>query len=174
MLTYFAMWLKFFDKKRKTKTKRWSLFGLSSSKWHWHNRVKTHQLIFVDIQILQLLKGLSWLMGCWFLSFAWVALEATNLWVVQDQGNKYACVGSTMIMLARVWMPFLVNTMSIHQWEELNMVEGSACSCSKRMSLFLSHMEANILCLWQQRCCELHHGFLCARCHECNVKGGYP
>jgi hypothetical protein len=27
---------------------------------------------------------------------------------------------------------------------------------------------------WQQRYCKLHHGFLCARCHEYNVKGGYP
>jgi hypothetical protein len=31
--------------------------ALSSSKWHWHNHVKTHWFIYVDIQILQLLMG---------------------------------------------------------------------------------------------------------------------
>jgi hypothetical protein len=31
--------------------------ALSSSKWHWHNRVKMDRLVYVDIQILQLLKG---------------------------------------------------------------------------------------------------------------------
>jgi predicted membrane-bound dolichyl-phosphate-mannose-protein mannosyltransferase len=31
-------------------------FSLLNSKWHWHNHVKTHKLVCVDIQIPQLLK----------------------------------------------------------------------------------------------------------------------
>ncbi len=33
-----------------------------------------------------------------------------------------------MTMLAKVQMPFLVNTMSFCRWEELNVVEGNACN----------------------------------------------
>jgi hypothetical protein len=29
----------------------------SSSKWHWHNCVKTHLLAYVNIQISSLLRG---------------------------------------------------------------------------------------------------------------------
>jgi hypothetical protein len=31
--------------------------AFSSSKWHWYSSVKTYQLVGVDNQILQLLKG---------------------------------------------------------------------------------------------------------------------
>jgi len=34
-----------------------------------------------------------------------------------------------MIMLAKMQMPSMVNTMSIHQQEELNVVKGNACNC---------------------------------------------
>jgi hypothetical protein len=36
---------------------------------------------------------------------AWVALEATNPWVLQDWGNKSTCVELTMTKLAKVWIP---------------------------------------------------------------------
>jgi hypothetical protein len=38
----------FFSRRKMTKTEK---------RRHWHNSVKTHQLICVNIQILQLLKG---------------------------------------------------------------------------------------------------------------------
>jgi hypothetical protein len=47
--------------------------------------------------------------------------------------NKFACVGSIMIMSAKVQMSSLVSIMSSHQQEELNVVEGSACNCSYLM-----------------------------------------
>jgi hypothetical protein len=60
---------------------------------------------------------------------SWATSEVTNLWVMQDQGNKSTHVRLTMTMLPKVWMPYLVSTMSIHQWKELNVVERSACNC---------------------------------------------
>jgi hypothetical protein len=48
-----------------------------------------------------------------------------NPWIVQDWGSKSAHVGLTMTMLVKVWVPYLVNTMLIRQWEELNMVKES-------------------------------------------------
>jgi hypothetical protein len=44
-------------------------------------------------------------------------------------GSKSAHVGLTMTMSTHVQMPSLVSTMSIRWWEELNVFEGSACSC---------------------------------------------
>jgi hypothetical protein len=64
-------------------------------------------------------------------------------------------------------MPSLVNTTVNHQQKELNMFERSTCSC-------YSPRENQHPTQWQQRCHELHHGFLCVHCHEHNVKGGYP
>jgi hypothetical protein len=52
-----AMWLKFNDENKLSKQKDEDPLALSSSKWHWHNHVKTHSSICVDIQILQLLRG---------------------------------------------------------------------------------------------------------------------
>jgi hypothetical protein len=45
-----------------------------------------------------------------------------------------------MTILIKVQISFLMNTMSIRQQEELNVVEGSTCSC------ILFHMEVNISC----------------------------
>jgi hypothetical protein len=47
--------------------------------------------------------------------FGLIALKATNPWVAQDQGSKFAHVGSTMTTLTKVQTSSLVNTMSIHQ-----------------------------------------------------------
>jgi len=44
-----------------------------------------------------------------------------------------------MTTLVKVIMPSLVSTMSIRQWKELNVVEGSACE------LFSSHVKVIIL-----------------------------
>jgi hypothetical protein len=60
---------------------------------------------------------------------AWVASEATNPWVAQDWGSKSIRVGLVMTMLAKVQMPSLISTMSIHRREELNVVERNACNC---------------------------------------------
>jgi hypothetical protein len=45
MFATFAMWLKFFYKKKQSKQKDEEPLALSSFKWHWHNCVKTHQLV---------------------------------------------------------------------------------------------------------------------------------
>jgi hypothetical protein len=37
----------------------------------------------------------------------------------------------TMTTSIKAFMPILVTTMSTHQQEELNVVEGSACNCSR-------------------------------------------
>jgi len=55
-------------------------------------------------------------MGCqlsWLFSLGWATSEATNLWVMQDWGNKSTHVMLAMTMLPKVWMPYLVSTMSI-------------------------------------------------------------
>jgi len=43
--------------RKVTKIEEEGLLILSNSKWHWHNCVKTHSSIYVDIQILPLLRG---------------------------------------------------------------------------------------------------------------------
>ncbi len=50
---------------------------------------------------------------------------------MQDQGNKSARVGLAMTTSAKVQMSSLVNTMSTRQRKELNLVERSACNCSR-------------------------------------------
>jgi hypothetical protein len=49
--------------------------------------------------------------------------------VAQDQGSKFVHVGVAMITSIKVRMPSLVNTMLTHRLEELNVFEGSTCSC---------------------------------------------
>ncbi len=106
--------IEFFLWRKITKTKSWSPMALSSSKWHWHNIVKTHQPICVDIQILQLLKGGTDRWGVD--SFLWLDMHQRQQ-ILELCKIKFVCVGSTMITSSKVWMPFLVNTMSIHQQE---------------------------------------------------------
>jgi len=48
--------------------------------------------------------------------------------MAQDWGSKFVRVGLTMTTSTKVQMPSLVNTMSFHQWEELNVFEKNACS----------------------------------------------
>jgi hypothetical protein len=48
----------------------------------------------------------------------------------QYQEYKFVHVGLAMKTSTRVWMPFLVGTISICQWEKLNVVEGSVCNSS--------------------------------------------
>ncbi len=108
------------------------ILTLWSSKWHWHNCVKTYQHVYVSKQIFQLLRGGidQWVVGCdSSFSLAWVKSKATNPWVTQDRRNKSTQVWSTMTTLIKVWMPSLVNTMSIHWREELNVVKKSSCNC---------------------------------------------
>ncbi len=56
-------------------------------------------------------------------SLAWVASEVTNLWVVQDQGSKYACIMLAMTTLATVQTSFLMSTTLICRLKELSVVE---------------------------------------------------
>jgi hypothetical protein len=54
--------IEFFDKEKYPRQKDEGFLALSNSKWHWHNHVKTHQPICVDIQMPQFLKGgIDWL-----------------------------------------------------------------------------------------------------------------
>jgi len=62
---------------------------------------------------------------------AWATLKATTFWVPQDQQNRSVHLGSTMTTLIRIWIPYLVNTMSIHWWKEWNVVGRNMCSCSQ-------------------------------------------
>ncbi len=48
---------------------------------------------------------------------------------MQDQRSKSTCVGLAMTMLAKVQIPFFVNTMSTHQQKDFDMVKGSAYNC---------------------------------------------
>jgi hypothetical protein len=47
-----------------------------------------------------------------------------------------------MTTLAKVWIPSIISTMSTHQQEELNVVEGSACNCFCPMWKPTSHVMA--------------------------------
>jgi hypothetical protein len=49
--------IEFFYQRKLTKTKKERPLVLSSSKWHWHNCVKTHPPAYVNIQIPPLLRG---------------------------------------------------------------------------------------------------------------------
>jgi len=71
-------------------------------------------------------------------------------------------------MLAKVQIPSLVNIMLTRYWEELNVIKECAI-----VVVFISH-ENKHLAQWWKKCRELHHGSLCACCHVCNIKGGYP
>jgi hypothetical protein len=82
-------------------------------------------------------------MGCrlWkLLSLAWVASKATNPWVAQDQGSKFARIGSTMTTSVKVWMSSLVSTMLICQREELNVIERNTCNCFRPTWKLASHV----------------------------------
>ncbi len=83
MLKSFAMWLRFFVRKRSSRQKKEGFLALASSKWHWHNHVKTHWLVFVNIQIPQLLMGGIdwWGVGC-NNSFIWLELHR-NQWILE-------------------------------------------------------------------------------------------
>jgi hypothetical protein len=45
------------DEQKLPRQKNESLLAFSSSKWIWHNHIKTHSHVYVNIQIPQLLKG---------------------------------------------------------------------------------------------------------------------
>jgi len=76
-------------------------------------------------------------------------IEGNKSLSCEDQGNKSVGVGLAMTMSAKVWMLYLVNTMSIHQWKELNVIEGSTCSCFHHTWKPTFHTQR------QQRCGEI-------------------
>jgi hypothetical protein len=49
------------------------------------------------------------------------ALKATNR-VVQDQGNKFTHIKSTIFTSIKVQIPSFISTMLTRQWEELNII----------------------------------------------------
>jgi hypothetical protein len=55
-------------------------------------------------------------------------IGGSNLWIVQDQRNKFACVGLIMTTLVKVRIPSLVTIMLTCWREEWSMVEENACS----------------------------------------------
>jgi len=56
-------------------------------------------------------------------------LKATNPWIVQYLGSRFAHVGLIITLSTKVQIPPLVNTLSIRRWKKLNVDERSACSC---------------------------------------------
>jgi hypothetical protein len=72
--------IEIFYQRKITKAKRGGPLVLSNSKWHWHNWVKTHLLIYVDIQILPLLRG----------GIDWQGVSRNNsiLWLESQENNK--------------------------------------------------------------------------------------
>ncbi len=69
--------------------------------------------------------------------------------------------------MVKVRMPSLVNTMSIRWRKELNMDE-------KIHVIVFIPCGSQHLAQWWQRCHELHHEYMCIRCHENNTRGEYP
>jgi hypothetical protein len=117
--------------KKMTKVEIWGPSSLFKLQMALAQRVKSHWHVCVSNQIFQLLKGR---IDHWWL-VAMTPLLSLN-WIWGDKslsfirwGSKFARIRSTMTTLARVWIPCLVNRMSIHQREELNVVEGNACNC---------------------------------------------
>jgi hypothetical protein len=86
---------------------------------------------------------------------------------VQDQKNRYAGVGLVMTMSTKVWIPYLVNSMSIHQWEELKMAE------KKHVIVLVPHGN-QYLTQWWQKCRKLHHKSMCTHWHGRNIRNGCP
>jgi hypothetical protein len=81
---------------------------------------------------ISIVKRRNWLVGfqSLFIYFlVWTISNITNPWVTQHQKSKFTCIGSTMTMLTKMWIPSLVNAMSTCWQEELKVVEGSICSC---------------------------------------------
>ncbi len=72
------------------------------------------------------------------LFLVWPTLKAINLWVAQDWGSKCVCIGLVMTMSIKVWIPFLMSTMSTRRQEELNMVE--KCNYSRPMWKLTSYV----------------------------------
>ncbi len=71
---------------------------------------------------------------------------------------------STMITLAKVRTPFLVSTMSIYRWKELNVVEGSTCVIFVLWKLTFHTMAAKVL---QITSWVLVHSLPWTQCKRC-------
>jgi hypothetical protein len=57
---------------------------------------------------ISIVKGRNWSMWCWswyLLFFVWVALKATNPWVVQDRGSRSTFVGLVITKLVNDALP---------------------------------------------------------------------
>ncbi len=120
-----------FWRKKMTKVERWGPSSPFKLQMALAQCVKSHWHVCVRNQIFQLLKGGidHWRLVAMtpFLSLNWIWGDKSLSFI--RWGSKFACIGSTMTTLVRVWMPCLVSRMSIHQWEKLNVVERNACNC---------------------------------------------
>jgi len=64
---------------------------------------------------------------------------------VQDWRSKFACIGSVMTTSPKVWIPYLVNSMSTHQWEEFKMAEINSCNFRPTWKLTSRAMVTKVL-----------------------------
>ncbi len=154
---------------KKPKQKKEGPLVLWSSTWHWHNHVRTHQLVYLNIQRLQLLNGRNdqWGVGC-NSSFFWHEL----LWRQQVfMLRKISEIN--LLMLDQRWQHWL--GCEFHFWwpqcqfidERSGMWLKEAC-----VVVFVPHGSWYFM-QWQQKCCELHHECPCVHYHGCNIKGGH-
>jgi hypothetical protein len=102
--------------------------------WHWHNHVRTHWPICVNIQISQLLKGG---IDQWGVDHDSSFLQFELHWRQQifelckiGEINPHTSSWKWQRQLGRVRISSFMSIMSTHQQEELNMAKGSAYSCS--------------------------------------------
>jgi hypothetical protein len=126
--------IKTFWHKKMTKVEKWEPFVPFKFQMALAQSCKNTLACLCKQPNTSIAKGRNWSMGCqwwYFISLAWIALEATNPWIAQDQGNKSTHVGSMMTTSTKVQMPSLVNIMLTRQWKELNVLKGSACNCSR-------------------------------------------
>jgi hypothetical protein len=160
--------IEIFSWRKVTKTKRGGPLGPFKLQMALAQLCKNTSICLCKHPNISIANGRNCSVGCWLrylFSLAWAPSEVINPWVTQDWGNRTTHVGSTMTMLTRVcechfqWAQcWLVNEKSWTRLKEVHVVVLNSCG-------------SQLFAWWQQRCHELHHEFLCARCHEHNVKG---
>jgi hypothetical protein len=110
--------------------------------WHWHNHVRTHQLVCLDIQTSQLLKGGNdqLVVDC-DSSFIWLELFWKQEILEMCKIDKI-----NSLVLEQQWQHHL--RCEFHfWWTHVNLsTRGVECGWRKRMSLSSSHMEVDISC----------------------------
>ncbi len=124
--------IEFFLWRKITKIEIWGLYSSFKLQMALAQSCKNTSTYLCKHPNTSIIKKRNWSLGCWswwLFVLAWIALKVTNPWVTQNLGRKSAHVGLTMTVLVKVRMSSLMSTMLTRWWEELNVVEGCACSC---------------------------------------------